>query len=441
MPVDSLHPDYDKYSSDWVTCRHAYEGQKAIKRAGVKYLPRLGGQTESDYAAYKERALFYGITATIVSALTGMVMGRNPVLTYDAKMERYFQDGVHLNFFEIYQKLLLEVLLIGRFGILLDRPRDGGDITLAPYTAENIINWRTDDNGTLSMVVLREYVLVEDSADIFEMKREIQYRVLRLVDGIYTVQIWNGVKQLLQTITPNLAGHPIDYIPFFILAPSGMNWSVEKSPMIDIVDINISHYRSSADLEHGRHWTGLPTPVVTGVSDDLPMKIGSQTAWVLPNEKARAFMLEFTGQGLQSLEKAIVEKQFQLASMSSRLLDNSVRGSEDGDVVQMRHMSETATLISIVRVCESYLNAVYETIAVLNSYDPSTINIRLNKEFLNSRLSGQELKELFDGFVKGTLSAEALVYNLRRGDVLPIDLDDNAEVTRLTKSQLTEGSK
>ena len=69
MPVNSQHPEYKARAEDWIKCRDAFEGQSAIKAAGVKYLPKLSEQTIDDYNAYKTRALFYSITSKTISAL------------------------------------------------------------------------------------------------------------------------------------------------------------------------------------------------------------------------------------------------------------------------------------------------------------------------------------------------------------------------------------
>ena len=142
MPVNSVHPSYREYSGDWANCRDAYDGQKAIKAKGTVYLPALGGMTTTEYNAYKERALFYSITAKTVGAMVGMALSRAPVLKYPEEMEKYFKDVEGIQFIEAYNAVLRELLLIGRIGVLIDRPVSGGDILLSYYKTEHIINWR-----------------------------------------------------------------------------------------------------------------------------------------------------------------------------------------------------------------------------------------------------------------------------------------------------------
>jgi hypothetical protein len=302
---------------------------------------------------------------------------------------------------------------------------------MAPYTAEGIINWRTDSQGNPTLVVLQESTMEQSDTDEFELEEEVQYRVLRLVNSVYSQDLYDDDGEYIKSVTPLNMGVPMDFIPFYIVNPFGLGFDMHKPPVLDIVDINISHYRTSADLEHGRHYTGLPVPVVSGVDGSTKLRIGSAMAWVLPDANAKAYYLEFTGQGLVSLEKALSEKQSQLASLSARLIGQSSNGSEAADTVRLRYMSETASLAAVVRAVEALMNRVYRGLAMMESLDPTTISIKLDKEFLDSRMSSTDLRELVKAYIEGGVSKETLVFNLRRGDVLPPDRTDLEEVAAI----------
>jgi hypothetical protein len=53
---------------------------------------------------------------------------------------------------------------------------------------------------------------------------------------------------------------PLDRIPFVFLVSAGTGKVAPKPPMLDLVDTNLSHYRTSAEREEGAHWTACPTP-------------------------------------------------------------------------------------------------------------------------------------------------------------------------------------
>lgn len=422
--ITTTHPYYRAYNGSWVDCRNAFLGQQAVKDAGVRYLPALSGQTPAEYEAYKMRALFYSITGKTVSALVGMALDQTPELKYPDKMAPYFEDHAGTQFYEALSMSVQEILLMGRFGILVDRPAGGGKPYFTLYSTEHITNWRTSDAGDLEMVVLREYYLEQDESDNLLIEVRTRYRKLELVGGKLEITVYKtagGATDYAASPSTTITntGVDMDYIPFFCATPMGLNINPEKPPMQDIVDINFSHYRTSADLEHGRHFTGLPTPYVVGAESQAKMHIGSTSAWVIPDASAKVGFLEFTGQGLQSLEKALAEKQSQLASMSARMIDNSTRGSEAAETVRLRYLSETSSLRSIVRSAQGLLNAAYGCMADMEGLDKTSVNIVLNTNFLDTKLSAAEIKAWVEAYLSGAISKEIYLHNLKVGRALP----------------------
>lgn len=441
MPIDSLHPQYKERATQWRKCRDAFEGEDAIKAAGVLYLPKLKGQDDDDYKAYKRRALFYSITAKSVSALVGMATSKDPKLEYPESMSIYFNDSEMVQFSEIYSTSLTEVLLMSRCGILVDMPSDGGKPYPTVYQTEDIINWRVNASGKLLMVILREIHEEVSSNDEYEVTQEIRYRELKLIDGIYVQRLYNSKGDIISSPQPLIRGKPLDFIPFFVVNPIGTGFSDYKPLMLDIANINISHYLSSADLEHGRHFTGLPTPVVIGADSSTALYIGSTKFLIIPDKGGDAKYLEFTGQGLQSLEKAMTEKQSLLASMSARLLDNSSRGSEAADAVKLRYMSETASLTTIVDSLSITLNNVYKLIAEIVGESRDSFALILDTDFMETLISAPDMTALFDGYYQGLISKETLVYNLRKGrrlNPMRTDEDEINAISRYTPPVVTK---
>ena len=433
MGIESRHPSYMYYADAMVDCRNAFEGSRAIKAARERYLPGLSGQTAQEYNAYLTRALFFSITRKTVDALVGMVMARTPITKGTEGMESYFVENQGAQFLEIISTTIQEVLLEGGYGILIDAPEGGGEPSFARYARESIINWRVDDFGNPTMVVLEETVFRQKADDEYEFEGVKQFRRLALEGGIYTIRVFNDKKEEFSSVVPTVNGRPLGYIPFYLINPLGVSMEVHRPPMMDIVDLNLSHYRTSADLEHGRHFTGLPTPVISGVEAGTELHIGSSSAWVLPDSQGKAYYLEFTGQGLQSLEKALTEKQSQMASMSARLLDNSKRGSEAAETVKLRYMSETSALVTVVRSVEEGINKIYGVVAQMKGVPEPTI--QMNKEFMDPKLSAQEITALTNSYLEGAISKETLIYNLRKGDVISPARTDEEEIATLEQRE------
>ena len=283
------HPDYMSHYHDYEMIRDCYDGSRAVKEAAEKYLPRLSGQLEEDYNNYRARALFFPITGKTVSTMVGLATTKPPKTSYPSEMSRYFVDtDPAVQFTEFYIKTFHEVTLMGRFGVLIDAPVDGGEEILVPYLAENIVNWDVDKEGHPNDLLLREWYLVPGD-DRFEKIKACRFRHCFIKDGVYQVEILDSdLEVTTPAIVPSFRGRALDFIPFAPLGSTGVHMHVDKPPMLDISTINVSHYMSSADLEWGRHLVGLPTPVISGVDSSTKLHIGGTTAWVLPPAEAKA---------------------------------------------------------------------------------------------------------------------------------------------------------
>lgn len=437
MPVDSVHPMYAARSAQWKKCRDVFEGEDAIKHAGTRYLPKLKGQSAQDYRTYKDRALFYSILSKTVSSLTGLAATKAPEYDVPDSLKKQFDGSSQTAFDELYVLGLSELLLQSRVGIFIDFPAGGGEPYPSIYAAEDILNWRVDEDGKPTLVVLREMAENVSSSDEFETDLACVYRVLRLDSGKYIQEVYDEDLTLVDSI-PYRA---FDEIPFIAVHPFGIGFRDYKPQMLDIANINISHYRTSADLEHGRHFTGLPTPVIIGASTDVPMFIGSTKFLVIPNHQAKAQYLEFTGQGLQSLEKAMSEKMTLLASLSARLLDNSARGSEAAEAVKLRYSSESSSLATNVKAMEVAIRTAYRFLAQANREDPDSVKLTLSTQFMDSPMTAAELTALFNGLLGGAISVETLVYNLKRGQRMDPTRSDAEEVTAINQALNAARSK
>lgn len=426
------HPDYCATLEDWTKIRDCLKGARAIKEAGSKYLPRLKAQSQDDYDNYLYRALFFPITGKTVASLVGLATSKKPKVDAPETMASYFSDtaSAQYQFTEFYVGTFNEVVLQGRYGVLIDAPDQGGEPYPVPYIAENLMNWSEDVSGKLTMVLLREHITATD--DKFNTVSTCRYRHCFIgADSVYHQEILDeDLKPTGAVLTPTFSGSPIDYIPFTCIGASGCHMWIDKPPMLDISTINLSHYLTSADLEWGRHIVGLPTPVVSGVDSGTKLSIGGTAAWILPTAEAKAYYLEFQGQGLSSLEKAMTDKIGLMASLSARLADSSSKGSEAAEAVRLRYVNEAASLIHIIGSVEIGLVIVFNQLAKLRR-DSGQVKVALQRDVLGNAITFNDMKVLFEAYLGGSISKETLVYNLRRLDALDPNREDSAELAAI----------
>jgi hypothetical protein len=455
MSVKNQHKDYTNMTDKWERCRAASKGQEAVHAAGSKFLPMLADQSSHEYEAYKLRTSFYNATWRTISGLQGMLFRKPAMVEVPAVAGAMLEDvslgGESLHMFSL--EVVEECLTVGRVGVFVDYPAVDVEVTTAAdaksmnlrpifkrYQAESIINWKTsviNNASVLSMVVLTEEIN-NNSGDEFSNEVTIQYRVLDLapvavgdtVVIIYRVRVFKidksqnkEVDVLISTAFPMIDGKQLTYLPFYFIGVDSVDPSVDEPPLIDLVDVNLSHYRTNADYEHGCHFTGLPTPVITGFTPDkadATFNIGSTTAWVFPRPDAKAFYLEFTGQGLSMLENNLQRKETQMAVLGARMLENKQNNGDSQGGAAINMGGEQSMLASIAQAVSIGLQRALATFVSFTGAQ-GTVRYLLNKDFFPMPMTPLALTALVASWQNGAISYETLFNNLKQGEVIDID--------------------
>jgi hypothetical protein len=444
--VATLHPDYEKFAPKWKRSRDVSDGQDAVHAGRAAYLPRLKDQTEEDYLAYVGRAGFYNATWRTLSGLVGMMFRKPPKMKVSAGIEEYLKDvdlaGTSLDTFA--KTIALEILEVGRVGLLVDHPtvENVSALTIAAaqaqglrpsiqtYRAESIINWkyrRIRNRFVLAMVVLKECVPEKDGE--FAEKQVDQYRVLDLdLADEYRVRLFRRVneKDEQQGVDayPLMDGKPLDYIPFGMAGIDGIDSDMDEPPMIDLVDLNLSHYRTNADYEHGCHFTGLPTPYIAGYqaeSEGEKFYIGSQAAWVFRDPSAKVGFLEFTGQGLSSLKENLDRKEQQMAMLGARMLAPEKKQAETATTAAIHRTGENSILSSTALAVSETLEWALGIFSAWAGQDVA-VEYQLNRDFNPAMIDGRELIALVTATQAGFISHQELFDLLQRADVIDGEL-------------------
>ena len=427
MGIESKHPLYIETENKWTRVRDSFLGSDKVKEKGEVYLPKLSSQDKKSYESYVMRAMYVNAIKNTVQGLVGAVMRIEPVINAPDRILELAQDitGTGVSLKDFISNMLSEQLLMGRQGILIDRTEDRA--YLSGYTTEQMTNWMDD------VIVLKETYVAHALNDAYDMTYEVQYRELMIdEDGKYVVRIWRDTQgwSLWNEIYPTKVGQALDEIPFVALSGNELNLNPTQPPLMSLVDTNLSMYRTSADLEHGRHFTALPTPYVTGIDGDSELKIGSGSAWILPDSSSRAGYLEFTGQGLQALEKAVEEKRSIMASLGASLLQTEKSGVESAEAVRLRQNSESSVLVGAVL---SVQEGIAKALSLMAEWEgvSGDIDVELNTDFSDTKISAQDLTALMGAWQSGGISHETFLHNMKKGEVIATDVSVEDEKDRI----------
>lgn len=427
MGIDSTHPLYDESKEKWTRVRDSFLGSDAVKVKGEIYLPKLSSQDKTEYGAYVLRAMYVNAIKNTVQGLVGAVMRVDPVINAPDRILELAEDitgtGVTLN--DFISNMLSEQLLMGRQGVLIDRTTERA--YLSGYTTEQITNWMENT------IVLKETYVEQDLQDPYILTYCDQYRELMIdEDGKFLVRVWreNQGWNIYEEIYPTKVGQALDEIPFVALSGNELNLNPTQPPLMSLVDTNLSMYRTSADLEHGRHFTALPTPYVTGIDGDSELRIGSGSAWILPDSSSKAGYLEFTGQGLQALEKAVEEKRGIMAGLGASLLQTQKAGIESAESMRLRQNSEASVLVGAVL---SVQEGIAKALSIMAEWEgvSGDIEVALNTDFVDTKILPEELTALMGAWQSGAISHETFLHNMKKGEILPEEVTVEDEKDRI----------
>lgn len=449
------HPDYVYYFDQWQRIRYCQAGEDQIKQAGKTFLPPMGAMNSKDYKDFLQRATFHNMVAPTVGAYTGKLFRRKPNISnipkrLTEKLETISRDGESLRSF--MEAVVTEQSSVGRAGILVDiagQTTTNPDPYLCMYFAENITNWGTSViNGrkVVSKVELRELTqedrVLADGTLVTE--DVVRYRKLVLEDGVYkqylykspagsaTSKVDNMQKEPGYPIVPTISGKAFDYIPFFFVGNNDNTPNVDKPTVSDIANLNISHYRSYAQLEHGLFYTGMPiyySQVSGGADSSVEYKIGPSMVWEV-GQNCTPGILEFNGHGLGFIQNSLDIKEQQIATVGGRML--GVRGqavSESDNQLAMKEENEATVLWSIAnRLDEAMTKAVrvWAEWSLATKAEVKAITIELNKDFMLDGIGSRELRAIHSMYKDGHIPIEVFYDYMRKAEVIPdyIDIDE-----------------
>lgn len=466
-----LHPEVDYWRHEWEMIRDAVLGEKAIKDKAETYLPKLDSMTAEEYRAFLDRGVFFNMTGRTVTGLVGKLFRRPPVLTglpdrLTEGTKTITKDGQSLHM--LANTVAREVFTMGRYGVLLDMDPTGAKPPyLTGYLAENIVDWQTstlDGREVLTEVVLRE-IRLEDRPPTASGLRLASarryfasYRVLRLepesetnLRMIYRQYVFtqDGANASISAVpsevyTPTFRGRPFEFIPFMFFGPQTNLPEIEKSPINDIVRLNISHYRSYAQLEHGRFYTALPVfyvPVKAN-QEKAEYTIGPSVVWLV-DEGQKPGLLEFNGQGLKFLENALTTKEAQAAALGGRLMGVTQESTAESDnAVKIKEANEQALLLNVAQTLSDGISKLLRWWAMWQDVDDaeqSGMTYEVSRDFIFDQMAAREFRAIHAMYKDGVIPIEVVYDYLRRAEVIPDWLDMEEFKELLDKSESFPG--
>lgn len=436
------HPQYDARIDDWQRCRDCAAGASTVKAAGTRYLPLLSPkQAAESYAAYKAQAVFVNALGRTVGALAGLVSRVPPRITApdDLPTDDITRDGEPLALFAADS--LREVLTVGRGAVALDAI--AGRVRWTRYQAEDVMTWRTVPGyrDRLSMVVLRERDYVPVPNHEFQMAESAALHIWRQTPEGATIAvvpedaIAEGVPAGELALTAR--GEPLQEIPVVIVGVGDVRVAPDRPPLLDLADLSLARYISSADYGRALRWGALIQPFITS-DEALPkdLEIGGGAVWRVPIGGS-AGVVESSGASLSAMQANLNDLTARAADLGARMITDSHQQAETAEAARISHAGDIATLSGIVGGLDAGIERAMRLHADWEGLSGDVAYVS-NREYFDPRLDANEITSLLAVYQAGGMSLDTLLARLQDGGVIPADVDLGAEREAITERR-TDG--
>ena len=233
-------------------------------------------------------------------------------------------------------------------------------------------------------------------------------------------------------------GYSLDEIPLVPIYSNRRGLLVSQPPLLDIANLNITHYQRQADLIHALHIAAMPTLVLEGwddISGTTAMGVNYAIA-MQPGNKAYYVQADATSFDAQMAELESLASQMSTLGVTKLFGQKFVAESAEAKRIDQAQSNSVLSIIS--QELESALNQAFAFAAQYVGMEPPEITV--DRDFDYYRLIGQDVSVLTQLNQAGKISDALLLEILRRGEVLPdsISIEDELAASNTNALALPE---
>ena len=433
---------------DWGVMAAVTNGTNYLRDMSETYLPQEPREDDDAYQTRVDRSVLSPYTSRLIETAAGAILRKPIHIEGDPYWLEIAQniDGLGSNINEYARRALVSSLTYGHSAILVDYPAAAGAMNLAeeramgrrPYfvhvDAPQIWGWRKEPvTNRLLQVRIHDY----DVRPLNEFGEEQIEQMRVIYPGRYDLYtLGQEVVEFSST-----GGYSLDEIPLVPIYSNRRGLLISQPPLLDIANLNITHYQRQADLIHALHIAAMPTLVLEGWDDTT----GSATMGVnyaiamQPGNKAYYVQADATSFDAQMAELESLASQMSTLGVTKLFGQKFVAESAEAKRIDQAQSNSVLSIIS--QELESALNQAFEFAAQYVGIEPPEITI--DRDFDYYRLIGQDVSVLTQLNQMGKISDAMLLEILRRGEILPdnINIEDELEASTENALALPEAAE
>lgn len=411
------HKEYDSALPYWEKIRTFVKGKDEVQHYLQDVIAEKDYDARSRNINYKQRAKYINFPQRTLKGLVDPVFSREATMELPTKLEYMTlnANGAGKSLEQVAKVCVSNIVQVGRHGLLASYNTAKVQAKLTTYTAENILNWSEDEDGSLSSVKLR----INDEL----------FKHLIMRDGVYTIEMRDDKDDLVgEIITPTKSdGSTFNYIPFSIIGSKDNSPDVDEEPLYPIVDITQGHYQNSADYEDMLRIL-QPTPWANNIDKQYMEEMypagfipfGTGAMIVLPKD-SQAGLLQPSEN--QMISQAMEHKENLLVMLGARLIQSGGQ-AETAEAVRIKYSAESSILTNLAGNVSRAIEERLEDCAMFVGANPEEVVYQLNREFFDINLSPQEISAQILLLDRGVKAMSDVRHTLRQADDIQSDRTD-----------------
>jgi hypothetical protein len=430
---------------DWGVMAAVTRGTNYIRDLSETYLPQEPREDDDAYETRVARSVLSPYTSRLVETAAGAILRKPIHIEGDPYWLELAEniDGLGSSINEYARRALVSSLTYGHSAILVDYPAATDALNLAeeramgrrPYfvhvDAPQIWGWRKE-SGTNRLLQVRIHDYDVRPLNEFGEEQIEQMRVI--YPGRYDLYtLGQEVVEFSET-----GDYSLPEIPLVPIYSNRRGLLVSQPPLLDIANLNITHYQRQADLIHALHIAAMPTLVLEGWDDTTgSASMGVNYAIAMqPGNKAYYVQADATSFDAQMNELQSLEQQMSTLGVTKLFGQKFVAESAEAKRIDQAQSNSVLSIIS--QELESALNQAFAFAAQYVGMEPPEVTI--DRDFDFYRLIGQDIAVLTQLNQLGKISDSLLLEILRRGEILPdnINIEDEEEAAGKPAPELTE---
>lgn len=447
----------------WAKIRTLLTGTEAMRSAGERYLPRHENERSDRYRDRLAANVLYNVAELTLDSWAGRPFSEPIVFGEDVpeQITDLLEDvDLQGNAAPVFARNWFREGLFGAFAhVLVDFPTvedrelrsaaDDRDESLRPYWSlirpERLIFASSETVGSQEVLTHVRITETEIKREVFseaEVNRiRIFDRVLgssrdprlfELEPGVYW-SLWElQTKKWVQVQTPTPM--EIDEIPIVTFYVDRQALLFGKSPMEDLVDLNVRHWQSNSDQINTLTVARFPIFAASGFTEsEGDLEIGPKKLVSMRSTEGKFYYVEHSGAAIESGRKELQDLEHQMSNYGADFLRKRP-GRETALARGLDAVEVTSPLQDAVRRFEDAIEqALVLTAKWLTLKDGGSVTI--NTDFGPDRVDPADVNTLNSARKGGDLSRETYLKELRRRGVLSDDFDEK-ENTRALDQEL-----